>query len=266
MKVQCPISNINSGGIHYLISFVYSILSIPKLFYFSSLLLLSIECSYAQNGEPPPFARARIAIGPVISKFKSDFYAINVQSKPSFIFSFKEELGYKQYSSFIVGLEYVYHGSSFTSYYFAPGHSQVYDETYNYLHNLRIHELQLPLLFKYSLNSEIKDVNSVYVFGGWAFRYLALGQSTVISQVSNDQLWSGITDLAMENYVITRKGGGLFNAGLGVQRNSRRTGSAIFGELSYKYMISRIYYNGNGVSNNIRFRNSMINFTIGIKI
>lgn len=222
----------------------------------------------ALDQEPNILVRWRFSLIPVISFYNnSEDYTINTRSLIGFGAGAKAELSLKssKTSKVITGLEYFNQGMAFDSYYFAPGHSVKYDKHFDYHHSLRFQELQLPLLFKQCFNNEDDKFYSVYLTFGWACRYVFLANSTIANAQTGVAAWKGSSDMEFEHFLGYKKLGAILLAGAGFEKKLGDFNRAIFFEFSYNYNIFRLHYAGDGLSNNIFFKNNQLTIGLGYK-
>ncbi len=206
----------------------------------------------------------RFSAGPVISFYKNHpQHTANTKSKPGLNVAYKTEILLGKKTNILIGLEYMNQGISFKGYYSAPGFTYLFDRTYNYTHEIRIQEVQLPIGFKLAGNREKDKPFTPYCFGGVGFRYIFKAATYIESDSSQNVVYEGKTDLTFENHVIEKHMNAFFYAGGGVQRNFREKGGAAFFELTFRRGISRFHYTGNKNSNSIDFSNSNLGITIG---
>lgn len=202
--------------------------------------------------------------------FVIPFYSNNPNHTTETTSNFSFNLGFKESfkifeNNFETGLEYIHHGLSFRTYYFAPGYSKLYDKTFPFLHELSINELQLPIIFKQAWGKETKSKATSYFILGWAWRYLMYSSTSIQSINDGIQVYDGKTDITFEYPFPWAHFGSMLQGGLGLQFNNIQTQKSLFFEVIYKYGISRFYYNGNGNTNSLFIKDSNITINAGYK-
>lgn len=223
----------------------------------------------AQESAPPPVKKIRtnkrIYVGAVVPFFNNNpDHTADTKSATSVNIGFKRT--FKLFTSGVeTGLEYVNEGLSFNSYYFAPGFSKLYDKTFPFSHEIRINELQLPVVFKQSFGKETKNKATPYFAVGWAWRYLMYCSTSIISTTDGIQVYDGKTDISFEYGFPWKHFGSLLLGGFGLQFNNLQTQSALFFEANYKYGISRFHYAGHINTNNLLIHDSNITINVGYK-
>ena len=102
----------------------------------------------AQENKPKK-AYTRVVIGPALSFYKNNpAHTSDTKPKSSFYAGVFEEIRMYKDFSFVPGIEYLYQGMTFNSYYVAPGVLTLYDKHFNYNYTLTMQELRLNLLFR----------------------------------------------------------------------------------------------------------------------
>lgn len=188
------------------------------------------------------------------------------ETKKGFAFNVGFKRTFKLLSTNIeTGLEYINHGLSFRSYYFAPGYSKLYDKTYPFTHTIRINEFQLPIVLKQSLGRETKSRATSYFTVGWAWRYLVYSKTSIESMSDGVQVYDGKTNTSFEYPFPWGRFGSILQGGLGLQFNNLLTQSALFFEVNYKYGISRFHYVGKQNTNSLFIKDSNISINVGYK-
>ncbi len=164
------------------------------------------------------------------------------------------------------GLEVLSQGCSFETYYFAPGHSTLFDRSFGYVHRLRTYELYVPVLFRLGLaGNSSNSPKTVYVIGGWSPK-LILAASTDIRSAGNGQgIWGGTTELEYENYFWGKQTGNVLMAGMGMEDRMGLKEKFITYEINYRYNLSRIRYQGNFNTNDLMIKNSCVSLSVGVR-
>lgn len=233
------------------------------LFCSSQQMLLAQGNGFLQTFE----LKKRFAIAPVLSFYQNNSdYTANTKSSPGFNIRAEEEILFRTNLSILAGIEYVRQGMTFNSYYFERGYSVIYDKNFNYEHTLSTNELQIPLLVKQSFSSEKDNKNTFYFVAGWALHYMLYAHASILSDVTQHQIWKGQTNLAVQYPLFGKVAGSLLETGLGFQHNNRLLQNAVFIDFIYKYNLTPFLYTGNGTSNQLYFRNSSLSIAIGYKM
>lgn len=210
--------------------------------------------------------RHRISLGPAISFYKNHpEHTIDTHSKFGFNAAYKTEILLGRKTNVLAGLEFMSQGVAFHGYYQDSANTYLFDRTYNYLHEIRYEEVQLPISFKLAFNNEKDKAFTPYGFGGIGFRYIVKAMAYVESDSTGAPIYDGKTDLTFENHIVDKHFNAFYEAGLGLQRNYRTKGSAFFFEFTYKYSISRLHYVGNETTNNLNIRDANLSVTLGLR-
>ena len=165
----------------------------------------------------------------------------------------------------MIGVDYMYHGVNFDSYYFYEDSMRFYNKQMNANYSLVVHEVDIPLQVKYSLQREGNTIYSSYVFGGYSLRYLAANTLTVDYNGTN--MKNGSTDLSFKIAPLHKQVNAFLNAGIGIQKNSQRLNqNAVFAEMQIKYSLSPLYINESFSPSSLFINNHFLLLTVGIKI
>lgn len=165
----------------------------------------------------------------------------------------------------IVGIDYLGQRMVFNGYYHTV-QPYIYDKVYNYTHNLWIHQLQFPFLFKHSLGNEDNERNIFYFSGGWAFRALFGARAKITDNTTGQEVFKGFSEMSQEHNAIYDGGGGILMGGIGMEHKvSTDYKKAIFLEAYYRHNLSRARYTGNNFSNNVYFRDSGLTICLGFE-
>lgn len=210
--------------------------------------------------------RIRCSLIPVVSFYTPNTdYMSNTQNTLGLGVSCKAEFKLTRGATLklVVGAEYLNEGMRFDSYYFAPGYSVLYDKNFNFTHSLHISELYIPILFKQGLNDEDAKVNSVYLSGGWAFRYV-IGTNYKVTEKDNGQVvQQGFSPMLVEHHFLVDNAGSALLGGLGMEHKFPGRKRSVFFESYFHFNLSRIHYAGNNNSNNVKFRNHCLSLGVG---
>ncbi len=213
-----------------------------------------------------PPVHHRFSAGGTFSFFSKDPHVIDgIRPLIGYTASYSAEIEVLDYASLMVGVSYISQGTQFQGYYFAPGHTYVFDGKFGYTHRLRYQAAQLPIGMKFNFNSAADNWFTPYALLGIGFSYLINAKTTITSNATDERIYKGNADLANENSVFIKGLNSFAQAGLGIQKNNRDNGRAIFLEFLYKYDVSRLHYAGYQNSNRINFRNSNVSAIVGLK-
>jgi len=194
-------------------------------------------------------------------------HAINPSPRAAVLFSYKTEfyLDFRKQTSFMFGLEYFYHGLNFNSYYFEPDSIKLYDKSFSYKYSLTIHEICLPIVFKYSFLSDKEALFSPYFSLGYNFRYLLPANNLVT--LNGNTLIKENVKLNFKNplFINSLNSGLQFN--LGFQKNNHETSnSGFFVELMCRANFSPYSFQTNYSANSLFTNNLHIGLNLGLKL
>jgi hypothetical protein len=235
-------------------------------------LLIIFACSatvFSQNQSyyfrfPP--VNHRFSAGATFSFFSKDPHVVkSIRPLIGYTANYNCEIELFDNSNLLVGLSYTALGAQFQAYYAAPGYTYAFDGTFAYTHRLRYQLAQLPIAMKIHFNSEADNSVTPYLMVGIGFSYLLSATTTIVSDSTDMKVYKGGADLTNENSVILKGLNSFAQAGLGIQKNNRNNGRALFLEFLYKYDVSRLHYAGHKNSNRVNFRNSNISVVVGMK-
>ena len=234
------------------------------------LFILVPAFSFSQDSQPYSKGkiRHRISLGPVISIYKNDKnHTLNTKAKAGFNAAYKAEILLGRRTNLLVGLEYMTQGLKFNGYYLDTGYTYLYDQTFSYTHEIRYNEVQIPIGLKLAFNREKENGATPYLLGGIGFKYI-FGSYTVIS---SDSLGTTPYDakgknVGYEHGLISKQFNAFYHLGLGLQKNFRNSGRAVFIEMTYKYSLSRLHYTGFENSNNLKIKESNLAITVGFRL
>lgn len=241
-----------------------------RVFLIVLFFLSAFHFSFGQDGavDRKMHNRFRISFGPVFSLYQyPKEMTANPKLRMPFHASFLYEFTISRFSSVVIGPEYFHHGMSFDSYYFAPGHSFLYDGTFDYHHTLTINEIHIPLMYRFCMGRETHRKFTLYTLGGWAYRYL-LPSYLVIDRPGGapPPLYDDYIDLWNEFALFSPQGGSILQAGGGLQRNYLAKGKSTFLELMFRWPISRFIYTGAGINAEMKIRDPNISLSVGFRL
>lgn len=193
-------------------------------------------------------------------------HAINPSPRAAVLFNYKTEfyLDFKKQTSFILGLEYFYHGLSFNSYYFEPDSIKLYDKSFSYRYSLSMHEVSLPLMFKYSFLSDKDALFSPYFSFGYNLRYLLLANNLVT--LNGNTLIKENIKLSFKNPLFINSLNSGLQFCLGFQKNNHETSnSGFFVELMCRTNFSPYSFQTNYSASSLYFNNVHVGLMLGLK-
>ena len=238
---------------------------------FTVLILTNVFALTAQEGgvsAKGPFIKTRISVSPLIGLYKPNKnHTSGAKQKMAYCISIKEEIRLTKSHKgfFMIGADYMYHGLNFNSYYFFDDSLHFYTKEMNATYDLIIHEVSIPLQFKYSFQKEYNAIFSSYIFGGYAFRYLAANNLRV--DYNATEMKNGATDLSFKISPLHKQMSSFLNAGIGFQKNFQKTKkNAVFAELQFKYSMSPLNIKESFAPSSLYIRNHFLLLTVGIKI
>jgi hypothetical protein len=209
----------------------------------------------------------RMYTGPVISSYhNNEDFTANTKARFAYSAGARTEHLFNGYGSIAGGLEYLYHSLAFNSYYFAPGETTIYDKSFAYSHTARLHELHVPILLKYNFTKENDKPVNAYVLAGWSYRFIFASYGYIDNTSSGIHAWEGKLHVTEEYHLLDKRGGSMMVAGFGFERNIQNKHRSIYGELQYKYGLSRFRYTGSGTAAPFFIKDSFVCVNLGYKI
>lgn len=231
------------------------------------LFFLCTTVLFSQSTKKRSGNGTRIYFGPVIGFYSiNQHHAINPSQKTSFTIGFKREqkLSRDYKTFFLFGIEYFFHGLNFKSYYFDPDTFKIYDKSFGYNYSLLIHELNLPLQFKYLLKREDNSLFSPYVIAGYHLRYLFPGVLKVSE--NGNAVRSDNPELKFKTPLITNQLNAFVSIGAGWQKNSLNSSKgSFFIELNFRYGFSAYYFTTDYSASSLYIKGSHLNLQLGFK-
>lgn len=231
------------------------------------LCLFFSFASFSQSGKKKSGNGTRIQFGPIISFYTINIHhATNARQKMSGMFGFKRELRLdRQYKSyFLIGFDYLLHGISFNSYYFLPDSLQLYDKNFAYSYSLYVHELNLPVQYKYLFKREDNSLFSAYIVAGYHLRYLLPGNLTIKqygAEVKKDQV-----DLSFKTPFLNDRVNSCLSLGLGWQKNSLSSSKgSFFVELNARYNFSSYSFHTSYSASSLYINATQVCVLLGFK-
>jgi hypothetical protein len=208
----------------------------------------------------------RFVIGPALSFYKNNpFHTSDSKAKSSFYAGLFEQIRVYKDFSFVPGVEYLYQGMTFNTYYVAPNVLTLYDKHFNYNYALTMQEARLNLLFRQVLGIETRNVITGYIEYGYVLRYLVSPKLKVTSNLNGAEMYSGNADLAFEHPLILKTMSSGLKLTVGMQHNFFRTHRAWFFEGSYMYSLSRFKIQNTFAPASLYIEGSFLQLGLGIK-
>ncbi len=229
------------------------------LFLFFSVFIFSQELKPKKN-------YTRVVVGPVLSFYKNNpVHTSSTKPSSAFYVGIFEEIRMYHDFSFLPGLEYVYHGLSFNSYYLGPGYQTLYDKHFDYNYSLKMQEVRLNLLFRQVLGIETRNPITGYFEYGYVLRYLFTSHLKVNSNLTGTELFNGKPTIAFEHPLIRDNMTSALKLAVGVQHNFFRTHRAWFFECSFMYSLSRFYITNSFAPTALYINGSFLQLGLGVK-
>jgi hypothetical protein len=221
-----------------------------------------------RNRRKNPIVKTRIGISPVLGFYKPNKnHATKAKPKMAYNFSIKEEirLDRNNQNFLLVGAEYMFHGLSFSSYYFYSDSLKLYTpERLKYKYNLTMHELDFPILLKHSFQKETNTLFSSYIFAGYNYRWIIEGRLNV-SENGNEMI-NQYEPFKFKNPAFNPVNSSFFTVGAGFQKNTPLLHNAVYAELQFKYALSPFYFNESFAPSSMYINGHFLLLTIGVKI
>jgi len=212
-----------------------------------------------------PPVHHRFSAGATFSFFSKDPHVMDaIRPLIGYTAGYSAEIEIFDNANLLAGVSYMSLGTKFQGYYAAPGYTYKFDGNFAYTHRLRYQMAQLPIGMKFNFNSEPDNSFTPYGLVGIGLSYI-FNAKTTITDSTGTKIYKGITELTNENSVFLKGLNSFVQAGLGIQKNNRDNGRAIFLECVYKYDVSRLHYTGYQNSNRVYFRNSNVSVIVGLK-
>ncbi len=223
--------------------------------------------SYTTNPSKKAGNGTRFGFGPLIGFYTlKNKHAINPSPKMSAMFSLKREIcvdrDFKGF--FLFGVDYLFHGLNFRSYYFKPDSIKIYDKSFPYNYSLFIQEINVPLEIKYLFKREDNSLFSPYVGLSYSLRYLIQGDLKVTdngNKVKNDS-----PVMKFKTPLFYEKINSSVCLTFGWQKNSLSSSKGTyFVELNYKYGFSPYYFETPYSAASLFINSSHLNLMLGLK-
>ncbi|WP_317898703.1 hypothetical protein [Aurantibacillus circumpalustris] len=179
-------------------------------------------------------------------------------------FKREQRLGNQYKTFFLIGVEYFFHGLNFRSYYFDQDTLQLYDKSFSYNYSLFIHELNLPIQFKYLFKRADNSLFSPYIIAGYHLRYLLPGALKV--KQNGQLIKEDSPELKFKNALFVNKMNAYVSLGIGWQKNSLRSNKgSFFVELNGRYGFSPYYFETNYSASSLFINGAHLALQLGLK-
>jgi hypothetical protein len=232
---------------------------------YTVFFLLLCFIFFSQERKPKK-AYTRFVIGPALSFYKNNpYHTSDCKAKSSFYAGVFEEIHLHKDFSFVPGLEYLYQGLTFNTYYITPGALNLYDKHFNYNYTLTMQETRLNLLFRQVIGIETRNAITGYIEYGYVFRYIMSPRLSVNSNLNGDNLYSGKADISFEHPLIIKTMASGLKITAGMQHNFFKTHRAWFFECSYMYSLSRFKVENSFAPASLYIEGSFLQLGLGIK-
>lgn len=245
--------------------------------YFITLILLFQFCLVsaqdegarrARNRQKNALVKTRIGISPVLGLYSSNkHHTSGTKPKMAFNFSLKEEirLDNKNQSFLLIGVEYMFHGVNFNSYYFYGDSLKLYtSDRLKYKYSLTIHELDFPIQLKHSFQKETNTIYSSYIFAGYCYRWIIESHLKVTD--NGNELVNKNEPLKFKSPAFNSANSSFLSVGAGFQKNTPTRHNAVFAELQFRYGLSPFYFNESFAPSGLYTSGHFILLTVGFKI
>lgn len=232
-----------------------------------TMFLLIQEKGLSQSPNNHFGSRIRLNLGPALG-----FYDINENhsSDPRQTFAFllgvnKEFALSRDYTTFfLVGVDYLYHGLSFKSYYFTPDSLQIYDKNFDHDYRLNIQELQVPLKFKYLFRPEHNSLFSPYLAVAYHLRYMlpARLRVTYFGNTREDES----VELRFNTPLLLEQMNAALSLSAGWQKNSLASSKgSFFTELNLRYNFSPYSFEAPYAASSLYINSVQLLLLLGIR-
>lgn len=245
--------------------------------YLATVIVLFIFCAASaqddggrnlRNRRKNPIIKTRIGISPVLGFYRSNKnHTSGTKPKMAYSFSWKEEIRIdKNNQSFLlIGVEYMFHGVSFNSYYFYEDSLKLYTkERMGYKYNITIHELDFPIQIKRSFQKETNSIYSAYIFAGYCYRWII--ESNLKVSDNGNTIMDRYQKLKFKSPAFNPSSSSFLSMGAGFQKNTSLKHNAVYAEIQFRYGLSPFYFNESFAPSSLYINSHFLLITVGIKI
>jgi hypothetical protein len=212
-------------------------------------------------------SKFRFGFGPSIG-----FYSVNLnhssgaRPRASLQVNLKRQFRMdREHKNFLlIGLDYMFHGITFNSYYFQNDSLQLYDKNFAFRYSLFMQEASIPIEYKYSFKPENNSLYSAYFMFGYRLRYL-FPLSVNVTENGNSVSVNSEA-LYFVNPFIFKKMNSAIHTAFGFQRNG--VGGSDFNffiELNYRYNFSPYYFKTDYSASSLIFNSQHLSLQLGLK-
>ncbi len=231
------------------------------------IFIMTFASAFGQSGTRDSYTRFGIA--PVIGLYKlNSHHARTAKARMSFSVFLKHEKSIDKKNKLFLsgGVEYLYHGLSYRSYYFSQDTLQLYDGSMAYSYRLNIGEINVPLQAKLTFKSTTNSLFTPYVTIGYYPRYL-LNTNVKVDQ-DGVEVKSESVRLRFKNPLVNDHINSFVGASFGVQNHHHTRSQSgpvtVFLELSYRYGFSPYYFKTNYSASSVFINSQHIAINIGL--
>lgn len=214
-----------------------------------------------------PIRFSKLNVGILLQRYYYNIYhAKNVNSGISAILGFHQEFaidGTKNKNFISFGLEYLHQSFSFNSYYFTQDTLRLYNGRMDFTYNVKLNELDIPVLYKYNFSRENNEVQGVYFSVGYVYRLLLpslLLVSRDFMEITNTSFYP-----EFKIPVFNKHGNSYVHSGIGFQKNNPQGKLKMYAEIFGRYGFSPVLIKTDYSANNLYFGNYFIGLNVGIK-
>lgn len=202
----------------------------------------------------------------------ASFYSVNLKhaqnpaQKINFLLSLEHEwrLDRQQQSFILAGVDYLMHGLSFNSYFFKQDSVALYNKTFSYNYSVYIHELDIPIEYKFVFRRRESRMLSPYVKAGYYLRWLLTSDVKVThngAKVKYDSPEMKFRTPLFNQHLNTFAG-----VSFGFQQNSVASEKGHLSlELNFRYGFSQYYFERPYAPSSLYINGSHIFLLLGYK-
>jgi hypothetical protein len=220
------------------------------------------------NGLKSKNSKTSFSFSPMIGFYNTNIHhTANPTSKKAINVSLRKEfcLDKSGQNFLIIGIEYLFHGVNFKSYYFYEDSLKLYvPNRLNYQYMLTVNELNFPIQLKYSFQKENNTKFSSHIFGGYCHRWLMKGKLQVTD--NERELENQSATLSFKNSLLSPVNSSFLTIGFGCQKNMPSINKSIFIETQYRYDLSAFYFEKSFAPTSLFINSKMLLITIGFKL
>ncbi len=239
-----------------------------------SLLILTLYSVYgiADNfHQPSKYKNAwrfsKVNVGVLYQIYtRNTYHSAEAQYGMSYLFGYHNEfaLNKQKQNKFIsIGIEWMHHSFSYSSYYFYPDSIKLYTGNMNYRYYASMNELNFPIQYKYCFSRENNDIHGMYFCLGYIYRVTLLSHLSASfkgSEVNSSSLRPPFKIGVLSPYANSYAG-----ISVGYQKNNPLGRMRMFMELYARYSFSPFLINTDYTANSLYFNNYTIGIALGVK-